>query len=105
MLKCFFGNIDIEPINGKGLFEFLKCLVGKIASRNMRLSTFIFGTYMINYRLRKIDKEIYNNIQDLKEYTKKVINRIVEKVNGDGRGANQNQGLIAKLIRENKLVS
>jgi hypothetical protein len=34
VIRCFFGNIRLEPINDKNVFEFLSDLVDKIGKRD-----------------------------------------------------------------------
>lgn len=58
VIRCFFGDIKLDPIGGKNIFQFLSNLIDKIGKRTLMLSSFVFGKILIKYGLRKIDREI-----------------------------------------------
>lgn len=70
----------------------------KIGKRNFTLTNFLFGSFLIKYGIRKIDREIDRDILIFRGYTKDVINSIMEKVGANSSMSNDD-GLIAKLIK------
>jgi cytochrome P450 len=102
VIRCFFGDIELQLIEGKRIFEFLNDLIMKIANRNMRVSSFVFGPVLMKYGVRQIDREITREINAFREYTRRTIDRIITLV--ESSQSNESEGLVAKLLREKKLV-
>ncbi len=80
VIKCFFGNIKLNAIDGKEPFDFLSDLFRKSGERNIRVSSFLFGDFLMKFGVRKIDREIKEEIQSFRKYTSATIEQIIQSL-------------------------
>ncbi len=56
VIRCFFGNIKLNLVNGKDPFFYLSDLFKRTSGRNNRMSSFLFGDFLLKFGIRKIDR-------------------------------------------------
>lgn len=80
IIRCFFGDIHLDRIEGQDPFDFLSGLTEKFIARVLMISSHILQHRLMKYGFRKIDREINQEIQQFHQYVHKMIEQIIEEV-------------------------
>lgn len=73
VIRCFFGDIKLDLIEGKPLFEFTNNLLEISNQRAFSYWAYIFGTIFYKLNIRKIDRQFTEKAAIFKRYAQEVV--------------------------------
>lgn len=85
MLECFFGSASTyQKINGQSVANFINKLNNDITLQNFELPILIFGTKFAELGLRKLDRDINQQIRLLRELATRLIKKRLSELDVSG---------------------
>lgn len=77
VIKCFFGEIELEPLNGEDIFEFIDKMLELNQQRWQTPLAFLLGKNFYKYGLRSIDREVTKRAEYFFAYSEQLIKKIM----------------------------
>lgn len=105
VIRCFFGDVKLDLIEGQPVFEFTNNLLELSNQRAFSILAYIFGPGFYNLNIRKIDREFTAKSAIFKRFAQTVVEQQIEKANQAKQSGDKKvySGIFERLILEDKL--